>query len=396
LSEATSSDAFATETQKGTYPWLREIVRALGAMAFVFLAAAFWQAIYLPQPASTWLGPTTTIPDTKLIVERGTLSATRNGQLQLTPKDGQAVVRIDASFPALEETPIVWWSMRRTDSNTQANLAWRTGNTIHLRALPFSGNDVVQETSFVRDPRWLGAADGLRLVVEGAQPLVLALPTFRADSVSARLRLMWHGWFGVHPWKMSDVNFLEVADQTKTYYFNATLNLSVVVTLAVYGLIAFWRHERLATNSILCVLLAGWIIGAARWHWDLAQKTWDSYQRFGGKTLHEKHLAADDHEYYWVIENLRPYIKADKTFSQPFFVHHRFTEPYDAGKLRYYAAPHPVQPFQSRLAPGTVFGVIQMPYRFDEVKGVLTIGGDVEIPVEKLAQRDGAAIYRSR
>jgi hypothetical protein len=368
------------------------------AVVAAFCIAALWLAVFYPSPARNWLGESVFVPTPQLRVVQGTAVAQPRGLVQLNPSGGRAVVEINVAPLTLESYPSFQWSMRRNAPTTQAQLEWSVNDTIYTQPFEFDGNEVDDVLRFQSDSRWVGRPTAVRLVVVGDQPVLLGTPVFLADSVQARLALMVDGWFGFQPWKLSDLNFIDAVDKSGNYYFNVVLHIAVLGVFTLFALQRWWQGRAMALSHVAMILLAGCALGALRWSVDLAQKSWDSYQRFGGKTLHEKHLAADDHEYYWVVESLRPHVKSsgDKPFSVPFVIYFNATERYDAGKLRYYTAPHPLKLLDAQPAPGTVFGVVNAPHQFDASKGALVIANNIVIPVTKLGERAGAAIYRAQ
>ncbi len=386
----------AQDSAPPAVPWFKLFWRALAVVTMAFLAATLWQALYWPTAAQKWLGTAHKIPSAQLVAALGTITPLRAGQIRVEPTaQGVAELQFPPLAVPLETLPLIFWSVQRGNDATTAAVRWQVGGQTYEQPLLFKANRLAQEISFLRDPRWAGVPADLRLVVRGGVVTAGAL-TLRPDSVLARLELMWHGWFGFHPWKMSDVNFIEAVDASEHYYFNLTLHIALFAALLLHGLTRWWNKQRVDFATVVMILAAAWTLGAVRWQIDLAQKTWDTVQRFGGKSLHEKHLAADDHEYYWTIETLRPRVmKAPKDFVSPFYVFHNAGERYDHGKLRYYATPSPLVQIDKPVPPGAHFGVVHMPHSYDAATQTITFSPTLRFRAERLEQRGAAAVFRA-
>jgi hypothetical protein len=374
----------------------RLMLAAICAIIMAVIVVALMQAIVLPTKAQNWFGGSSKIPAAQFKTIQGSLELGPKRTLELSPRDGFAVIELPLSNPAIESEPIINWLIKRSDDKTQVQLQWVSGTRTYDQQLRFRSSNYAEEIHLGGDPRWMGASPVLRLIVKGG-PLTLGdFVTFRADSVRTRLQLMWDGWFGFKPWAISDLNFIEATDSTENYYFNVTIMLAVLLLWLSYAASQWVRGRPVALNALLLIGIMGWFIADFRWQIELFHKASDTWGRFAGKTLAEKHLAADDHEYYWLVENLKPFVANDKASSAPYLIHFNADERYDLGKLTYYTAPHPLLNLDWVPPAGTTFGVVGTASRYDAEKRMLTLSNGVVIAAERVAQRGSAAVYRAR
>ncbi len=395
LVPASLADETAPQGDENPDRWLRPALNAFVAVLAATLLAVLWQAIFLPTLAQNWFGGSTQIPAAQIVVVQGRAGDVAGKLKRVTPQNAVAIIELPVTLIALESQPMVHWFVQRANDKTEVSLQWTSGTSSFEQPLLFKSNRRSQEVSFQRDPRWLGTVASVRLVARGDAPIDVGHLTIRADSVRARLQLMWEGWFGFRPWAMSDLNFIEATDATETYYFNPTVIAAITLVFLIYLTLRWASGKRVDPRAVLLIFIAGWIVGDIRWQVDLFQKTADSVRRFGGKSLHEKHLAADDHEYYWAIHTLAPTVSKDNNFSQPFVLHFNKDERYDRGKLTYYAAPNPLQLLTTAPVKGQMFAIVNMPFSFDPTTQTLIFGEKISVRAELIAQRGVAQVFRA-
>jgi hypothetical protein len=373
--------------------------RAWGlAFASVFaalLAIILWQAIFVPRLAQDWFGGATEIPAAQIAIIQGKTSENLNGFQLIAPVNRSVVLEATVPLARAEAQPHLHWFVQRKDEKAEASLKWMAGATAASQPLSFKKDGRAEEWVANADPRWLGNVPVLRLEIQTDAPITLGPLTLRADSVAQRLKLMWEGWFGARPWKMADINFIEATDATENYYFNLTMIGALLLVVGAYAIHQHWYQQPVRFEVLTMVFLVGWALSTVRWEAELVQKVALSWQRYAGKTLEEKHLAADDHEYYWVVNAIMPHVANTPKFTAPVPIHFAKTERYDTGKLNYYAAPNPVLYVEKAPAQGTVFGVINVANGYDPAAKQLILGNGTVLRAERLAERGGAAVYRA-
>jgi hypothetical protein len=374
-------------------------LRAWGlAFASVFaalLAIILWQAIFVPRLAQDWFGGATEIPAAQIAIIQGKTSENLNGFQRIAPVNRSVVLEATVPLARAEAQPNIRWFVQRKDEKAEATLKWMAGTTVASQALTFKKDGSAEEWVAYGDPRWLGNVPVLRLEIQTDAPITLGPLTLRADSVAQRLKLMWEGWFGARPWKMADINFIEATDATENYYFNLTMIGALLLVVGAYAIYQHWHQLPVRFEVLTMVFLVGWALSTVRWEAELVQKVAHSWQRYAGKTLEEKHLSADDHEYYWVVNTIMPHVANTPKFTAPVPIHFAKTERYDTGKLNYYAAPNPVLYVEKAPAQGTVFGVINVANGYDPAAKQLILGNGTVLRAERLAERGGAAVYRA-
>ena len=374
---------------------LRASLAVFAAVTLALVVAALWQALFVPRLAQDWFGGATLIPDAQVKVVRGTVTPLPGGYQHISPINRSIVIEAKLPDAAAQTQPLVRWLIQRKDEKASATLNWLAGTTQASQSLIFRKDNIAEEWSAIGDPRWLGTIATVQLNVASDAPIVVGVLTLRADSVVQRLRLMWEGWFGLRPWKMADINFIEAGDASENYYFNLTVIAAMLLCAMSYSIFQRWHQLPVRFGVIAAIFLAGWAWSTLRWQVELVQKVAHSWQRYAGKTLHEKHLAADDHEYYWVIDALASQLPPSPKFTNPVFVHYANTERYDKGKLTYYAAPYPLAYLDKAPPAGAMFGVINVANDYDPASKQITLSNGVKFRAERVAERGSAAVFRA-
>ncbi len=368
---------------------------AFASVFFALLAIILWQAIFVPRLAQDWFGGATEIPAAQIAIITGKSSENINGFQRITPVNRSIVLEAKLPLGRAEVQPNIRWFVQRKDDTAQAAFQWLAGASVASQPVTFKKDNSAEEWAAMGDPRWLGSVPVLRLEIQTDAPITMGPLTLRADSVMQRLQRMGEGWFGAHPWKMADINFIEATDAGENYYFNLTMIGALLLVAAAYAIYQRWHQWPVRFEVLTMLFLVGWALSTVRWEVELVQKVANSWQRYAGKTLDEKHLAADDHEYYWVVNTVLPHVAPTPKFTSPVPIHFANAERYDTGKLNYYAAPNPLLYVDKAPAAGTVFGVINVANGYDPAAKQLTLGNGAVVRAERLAERGGAAVYRA-
>ncbi len=374
---------------------LRLALTVFAAFTLALVVATLWQALFVPQLAQNWFGGATSIAEAQLSVVRGDVTPLPGGYRHIAPVNRSIVIEAKLPETAAQSQPLVRWFVQRKDEKATANLQWIAGTAQATHALTFRKDNGAEEWSAIGDPRWQGTIASVQLNVTTDAPIVVGELSLRADSVAQRLRLMWDGWFGLRPWKMADVNFIEAGDTTENYYFNLTVIAAIFLATFTYSIYQRWHQQPVHFTVVAAIFLAGWVWSTVRWEVEFVQKVAHTWQRYGGKTLAEKHLAADDHEYYWLVDALASHVPPSPKFTNPMYVHYANTERYDKGKLTYYAAPHPLQYLDKAPPAGAMFGVINVANGYDLATKNITLSNGVKFRAERVAERGSAAVFRA-
>jgi hypothetical protein len=375
----------------------RDAVTAIGAMTLALITVVLWQAIFIPRMAQDWFGDSLKIPVARFSVLSGNASLLADGLLEVQPDNNLIAIDIPLALLRAELQPYLRVHLQRRDEATKvASLQWAIDSGVATQSLEFNKQtNLAQEWGAKSDTRWMGSVPSVRLHIATSLPVIVGPFFTRADSVTNRLSLMWEGWFGFHPWKMSDVNFIEVVDATENYYFNLSVVIALMLVWASYSIFQRWRKTPIRLTFLLMTFLASWVWSTARWEIELLQKTVNTWQRFAGKTNHEQHLAADDNEYYWTVHTLQLYANGKPALREPLRIFFDKSNRYDLGKLTYYATPSRLQQLESPPTKGTVFAVINIANGYSSISQRLSLLNGTTFRAEKIAERGGAAVYRA-
>jgi hypothetical protein len=373
----------------------REASYAFALTTVTLICTILWHALLVPTLAQSWLGQTKTLRIDQQQVTEGRILAQRSGVLQIAPINGRFVLTAEPKLFRSQENNLIWWYVQLANGNAKASIEWDSPNGTMQEPLKFSEARESQIWNANGDLRWLGEIGNLRLIVQTDNPVEVGSLMIANESVQSRLNLMWNGWFGLHQWKLSDINFIEASDRNGNHNFNLICLVSVAIASIAYAVNQLWTKRYLNPKTLALVFLTGWFWSSLRWEIDLSQKAFETWRKFGGKTLHEKHLVADDHEYYWVVETIKSQLPNPNSRSTRIFVHYTKALPYDVGKLDYYSTPSFLNFFDTPLPTGSVFGVIRSPHLFRKETQQLTLSNGTTFRAEKIAERGGAAVYRA-
>jgi hypothetical protein len=369
--------------------------RAFVLTTITLVSVVLWQAIFIPTLAKSWFSERTVVPIQKQVLVVGKVLNDSNGILKIAPQKGQVVIRVTLPLLRAQDNSLIDWYAHTSNANDTAAVQWKSRASVEKQPLKISGDLEAQSWNANGDTRWLGEIEDLQLVVSSDSPVFVGALVIARDSVQHRLFQMWDGWFGFRPWKLSDINFIEATDRGGQYNFELICVIATITTCLVYVIGAIWAKKRVIPQFLALILFSGWFWAAFRWEVDFAQKSIDTWKRFGGKTLHEKHLAADDHEFYWMVETIKSLLTKPNARETRIFVHYSKGRDYDVGKLVYYSAPSSLNFFDVPLPVGSIFGVINASHEFQPEARQLTLSNGTTFRAEKIAERGGAAVYRA-
>ena len=217
---------------------------------------------------------------------------------QIDAADYSAVeIRVRGLAP--EQKVAVFWRNRFGSQRTfslQANLV----------------NDETLRAQVRKDPNWTGPIAGLGIVIVGSMRRPVIVESVRAvtASVTGIARETVRDWFDYERWNGQSINVVFLGAETEPLSLPLFVGTAVVVALAIWSLLTRRRSHATLLAGALVIAGTGWLLLDARWMVNLAQQARETAQIYGGKSWHDKRLAADDKQLFEFLEKAREAIAA--------------------------------------------------------------------------------------
>ena len=295
------------------------------------------------------------------IVIRG--DARQRGLLWAPTADAEGVLiirltdrPIDAAlFPALHiaalaDTPPI-----------AVRLLWRQADgekTTFAKAIPWR-NGGRERLVLAGGAQWQGRVAGLALAfkLEPKAGLLFRTATLQPETGLTVLSQIAGEWLDREPWGQHSVNYLDGGAPNPRLPMVPAVFAIAALAFWIYRLIA--RRKGLTPSVIVGVIFAigAWIVVDTRWQYSLLSNLDLTAGKYAGKSLDEKHRAAEDANIYRVAEIIRKGLPAGVT--KVTLVSDLADSELFLGKLRYYLFPLWLQPKPDPLDPKAVLAVVE-------------------------------------
>ncbi len=320
---------------------------------------------------------------------------------------GAVIVSLKFDLRALDY-PGIAWAVSGLPEGTEARLLWRNevkpNRTFSLdvpvaagRTLPIVARD---------NPDWFGRITGIALALKlppESAPVriagVTALPLSAAGVLGAR----WREWTAFEPWTGASINSIVGGAEVQELPPVLLLGLALALVAAATFALTRWRPMIFGAGLPLALgalfLVAWWLLDL-RWEWNLLRQTVVTADRYAGKTIEEKHLAAEDAPLYAFIQQARAALP-----KEPTRVFVAADEPYFRGRAAYHLYPQNVfwspdanrLPPPSSLRPGDYLVIFQRRgVEYDRGQQSLRWEGMNPIAAELVLADAGGAVFRIR
>jgi hypothetical protein len=398
-----SSPAVAPPTISAAWQGIAALAVSIASVVIVLLV---YLAFAAPGP---WLDapPTLEWKARELAASRGTAQLTPAGLIVTAPDPTHtAVIALNTSFRA-RDYPAVAWDAEGIPDDADVTLLWYSdinSSRVFRRALSVEAGRVAQIT-LAQDPGWLGRIGGLALVIQGdfAQPIVLrgaaAKPMSALQVIGDRAR----EWLEFQPWTGASIDgVVAPADSSELPLPLVLAAVAALACLLYAGLV--WTKLRalgpVLGAGIAGILVTAWVMGDARWQWNLLRQAGATLAQYGGKSWEERHLAAEDGQLFAFIEKVRA-----KLPPPPARVLMAADVPYFRARGAYHLYPYNVyyDPSSSALpAPGVVRPGDYLVFyqrrsvQYDTSLQRLRWDGQPPVSAELLLLDSGSALFKIR
>ena len=335
---------------------------ALLLSAVIFLAMSF-AYVTAKAPGGATNTYSKTVPGAQLKSRMGTSKVTGEG-IKLTgfkTHDNQqhALISLKTTFRA-ENYPFLSYQFEGWHTGMRINFIWRTASnprglstTILNRSLDDPGT-----LNLAKEPNWQGTVTeiGLHFVGETRdEPLIIPELTFQPYSWTSMAAAVWSEWTAFRGWSGTSINYLTgVPGQPATATLSPSMAMGTWTFLAVLVLLAVGavRGKR-QLSSYGAVIVIPWMALDLLWQDELDTQLVETKTVFGGKTIHEKHLADSDRHIYEYAQRLKKeHLPASST--RIFVLHKSDGHNYDRLKTQYYLLPHNIFNYGSTPPPEAV------------------------------------------
>ncbi len=330
----------------------------LVAAAAVAVSFAVLLGIYLAFAVQgPWIAraPERAWPASQLALSSGT-GAMDGGALTITAPGANdtALVALTTDIRSADYAGIEWVVHGLPDS-ADVRLLWRSDVATRRTNLAVGTVEAGGVRTFVlaKDPAWIGHVTGLALAIRTplATPVrieqVVARPLSAMDVTRDRFR----EWTTFEAFNGASINALaggaDAQDLPLPAFAAAVVVLAVLLLMALRRFAPAYYGMRTAC-TIGGLFVAAWFVVDARWAFDLARQTQLTYARYAGKSLEDKHLAAEDSDLYAFVEKALALMPA-----APVRVFVAADEHYFRGRAAYHLYPQNVQfeAFRDTIVP---------------------------------------------
>jgi hypothetical protein len=313
--------------------------------------------------------------------------------------DGVLIIRLtdrpieSSLFPtlhiaALADTPpiavrLLWRQADGEKTTFAKSIAWRNGGR--------------ERFALAGDASWGGRVAGLALAFK-LQPkagVLFRSATLQPDTGLTVLSQIAGEWLDLEPWGQHSVNYLDGGAPNP--------RLPMVPAVFAIAALAFWIYRLLAKRKGLAPSLAvgvifamgAWVVVDTRWQYNLLSNLDLTAEKYAGKSLDEKHRAAEDANIYRVAETIRKGLPVGVT--KVTLVSDLADSELFLGKLRYYLFPLWLQPKPDPLDPEAVLAVVESPGSvIDPATGTLRLDSGRTLNVVMLVDDPMVRLVRVR
>jgi len=284
---------------------LLALAASCAAVIVCYLAFAVPASWFPSAPVKQWGVRDLTLP-------RGTGGVASN-ELVVAGADagGQIYVAVVTDLRARDYASIAW-NARDVPADADVHFLWRTD---YAPRKIFSMPVTVEAGHLLpvivaNDAGWLGHVTGIGLAFRGAfaQPFAISGVAAKPSGAVGILKDRAREWIAFERWSGTSINTIVGGDDTQSLPLPFLLALSLALA---GGAMLAWRRWRPAAGTldvaaaIAIMFAASWFVLDARWTLNLARQAGATIAQYGGKSWHDKHLAAEDGALFEFVDHVR-------------------------------------------------------------------------------------------
>lgn len=338
------------------------------------------------------------------------LGVVQGNELLVTGVDpaGMAVVSLNADLRAVD-FPAIAWNASNVPEDVTVHMIWSTD--VQPRKINSAPVNVVAgqlaPVILNESDGWIGRARGLGLVFRGnlAKPVKILSVTAKPMGAIETLRDRGGEWLAFEPWVGASINTVVGGGDVQNLPLPPLM--ATAFGIAVLLLLLLWRFRPGVIGSAaslagigLAIFSFGWLVLDARWMWNLARQEQTTLQDYGGKTLDEKHLAAEDGALYAFVQKARAAMP--QTPARVFIVS---DEAYFRSRAAYHLFPHNSYvnrvtgeiPNANSMRPGDwIFAYMGRGIQYNPTTNTLRWGGGQTVTADVKLVSQGGALFQVR
>ena len=347
------------------YPTDGEFLRTLGgallalatsALLLVLLIIAYAH-MQVPQGANTTHSKAIAL-DT--FTTRMGATGIKGDSLEVTALDNlnnnqHALVTLKTSLRA-ENYPVLAYHIKGWHAGMRVNFIWRSATNPRGLSTAILNRNLGGAAYFnlAGQDNWQGAITEVGLHLQGElrdKPLVIDSLTLEPHGWRNTLSTIWSEWTAFRGWTGKSINFLNgTPGPPGSAILSPTLAMALWAGLSLallFGFGVFRRSHQLLSYGLAIIL--PWIALDLLWQNELDTQLHETRYLFGGKSMHERHLADRDSQIYTYTKRLKEQVLPSAP-ARLFILHDSEGHNYDRLKVQYYLLPHNIYNF-GRVPP---------------------------------------------
>ena len=335
----------------------------------------------------------------------------------------QTAAGLEIRRPGLQDSAAVRGVVERmVRAGLYRRLSWRVeglepGSELSLTWVVLADPCVVRERLLLArnegtvdlgaEPHWQGRIAAIGLSVRGplARPLVVRRLELRPEPLSAVELLRWAAgeWTAFEDWSQRSINYTAGAPLDALFPPVLVVALWVGFSIALHAIASPPRRVAGWWMPYAALFLLGWLVLDLRWQWDLERRLEQTVERFAGRDVTARRLAALDGDLYRFLLEIRQRLPDKPVRLFIVSADPADSTTYQAGRARYHLLPHNGYAGLSRPpGPGVAhdgdYVLILSPLagvRYDRA-GQLLEWDNQRLPAEMLYAASVGALFRVR
>ena len=276
-------------------------------------------------------------------------------------------------------------------------LLWATAtdpSTLHEQILKQDGPTLVP-TPLAPNSSWDGEIAAVAIGVKNPSGMPLLIRDARLVPSTPRLVLadLIRDWGAFDGWDGRSINVVFGGRDEQRVYLPLLAFVAALLAVGALAIRARRRHARLSAALLIIPFIASWILVDLRWQRQLVLQARESYDRFAGKSIDQRHAAMENPAFYSLVAAAE---RALPTKPARVFV----TSDFEYFRLRagYYLYPQNVLAFDW-ADPGVLHRgdyllmFAKSGIEFDRASGQLAWRDGTRLPARALISAPGEGLY---
>lgn len=232
--------------------------------------------------------------------------------------DGSALLSSAAVRLESGQLNEVRWHIEGLRPEHRLQLVWTTRlQPNSLKSVQLPVGDAKGRLALNSVAGWDGLIGALGVRIEGPlsddDPVTFHRLQLQPTSPGARqlLTQLWRQWTATTEWSLASVNFITGRPSDTLLTLLPLVAAWLLIACLLYAGWHCWRRPGRLLTPLAVLLVVAWLLVDARWQWQLGQRAWQTWARFGGLSWTEKKRADVDGELFAFVEDVKKLLPAD-------------------------------------------------------------------------------------